>query len=43
MSLFLVADKGTFSTYKTDVKVHIISENQILKTMETTFIAPPLR
>ena len=43
MGLFLVADKEAFSTYKTEVKVHIISENKILKTMETTFIAPPLR
>lgn len=40
MSFFLLAHPGVMEQYKTDVKVQVISEGQVVETMKTTFISP---
>ncbi len=43
MSLFLIAERKSIKQYKTDVKVDIKVGDKVLKTMETTFVAPPAK
>lgn len=41
LSFFMIADRKDIESYKTPVKVHILSDGKIVETMKTTFIAPP--
>lgn len=41
LSFFMIADRKDIESYKTPVKVHILSDGIIVETMKTTFIAPP--
>lgn len=41
ISFFLLADKSTISTYKSDVQVHVLSEGRVIEKMKTTFVSPP--
>ena len=41
LSFFLYMDQANVVQYKQDIKVHIISEGKIMKSLKTTFIAPP--
>lgn len=41
LSFFMIADRKDIDSYKTPVKVHILSDGKIVETMKTTFIAPP--
>lgn len=41
LSFFLIGNKVNISTYKTDVKVNVLSEGKVVKVLKTTFIAPP--
>jgi cytochrome c oxidase accessory protein FixG len=41
LSFFLIGDRKDIETYKTKIKVNILSEGKIVETMKTTFIAPP--
>lgn len=40
-SFFLISDTEDISTYKTDVRVKVISGERTLETLKTTFISPP--
>src|SRR5690606_2033033 len=41
LSFFLISKPEYISTYKTNVKIKVVSEGRILETLKTTFIAPP--
>lgn len=41
MSFFLIGDTKNIKKYKTDVKVLIKSDDKVVETLKTTFIAPP--
>lgn len=41
MSFFIIGDPKEIKTYKTDIKVLIMSDNKVVETLKTTFIAPP--
>ena len=41
ISFFLIADKNNISTYKTNTRVHILSNGEEIKSLKTTFICPP--
>ncbi|MFB2120299.1 cytochrome c oxidase accessory protein CcoG [Parapedobacter sp. 2B3] len=41
LSFFLVCPKGTVTSYKTDVKVQVVTDERVVETMKTTFVAPP--
>lgn len=41
LSFFLVADQKHFKQYKTGVKVYVMSGNEVIDKLKTTFIAPP--
>ncbi len=41
LSFFLISRPEYMSTYKTNVKIKVVSEGRILETLKTTFIAPP--
>lgn len=41
MSFFIIGDKKDIEKYKTDIKVMIISDDEIIETLKTTFISPP--
>ena len=41
LSFFLLMDKGKIQSYKQNVKVNIVSDGKVMKTLKTTFIAPP--
>lgn len=40
LSFFLVADPQHFGQYKNNVKVSVLSENEVVETLKTTFISP---
>ncbi|MFD2598522.1 cytochrome c oxidase accessory protein CcoG [Sphingobacterium corticis] len=40
MSFFLISPKANIKTYKTDVKLQLVSNGEVVKTMKTTFVAP---
>ena len=40
-SFFLIASSENIETYKTDIKIQVVSEGKTLETLKTTFIAPP--
>jgi len=40
MIFFLSIPQGGVKTYKTDVKIGVMSEGKIVETLETTFVAP---
>lgn len=41
MSLFIIGNPTDIKEYKTNIKVLIKSDNEIIETLKTTFIAPP--
>ena len=41
LSFFLISRPEHISTYKTNVKIQVVSEGRVLETLKTTFIAPP--
>lgn len=41
MSFFIIGDTKDIKKYKTDIKVLIKSDNKVVETLKTTFIAPP--
>lgn len=41
MSFFIIGDKKDITKYKTDIKVMIISDDEVVETLKTTFISPP--
>lgn len=41
LSFFLISDRKNIETYKTKVKVNILSDGKIVERLKTTFIAPP--
>lgn len=41
LSLFLICPQDEIGTYKTDIKVDVISDGRVVETMKTTFISPP--
>lgn len=42
LTFFLVSPRQSVKTYKTDVKIGVMSEGKVVETMKTTFVAPPL-
>ncbi len=40
MSFFLLAPSGAMDTYKTNVRVHVVSGERVVETLKTTFISP---
>src|SRR5690606_21342118 len=40
-SFFLIGESKDISTYKTDVRIKVISGDRTLETLKTTFISPP--
>lgn len=41
LSFFLISNPNRISTYKTDIKVNVLSNGKVVKKMKTTFIGPP--
>lgn len=41
LSFFLIGNPKNFKKYKTNVKVSVVSDNEVVETLKTTFIAPP--
>lgn len=41
LTFFLVSPQQLVKTYKTDVKVGVVSDGKVLEIMKTTFVAPP--
>jgi len=42
-SFFLITDRKNIDSYKTDIKVDVISEGNKLEKLKTTFISPPTK
>lgn len=42
MSFFLVIPQDKIASYKTNIKVDVISDGKVVETMKTTFISPPV-
>lgn len=42
LSFFLVGDQKNFKQYKNSVKVFVVSDDEVVETLKTTFIAPPV-
>ncbi|WP_164112863.1 MULTISPECIES: cytochrome c oxidase accessory protein CcoG [Sphingobacterium] len=40
LSFFLIGEKGIFDKYKTDIRVNVVSEGEVVETLKTTFISP---
>jgi len=40
ISFFLVGKKESIKSYKTNTKIHIVSDGKIVETLKTTFVAP---
>lgn len=40
MSFFLLAPPGAMDSYKTDIRVQVISGDRVVETLKTTFISP---
>jgi len=43
LSLFLIAKKSNIKEYKTDIKLNVVADGEVIETMKTTFIAPPAK
>lgn len=43
LSLFLISPQDKITAYKSNVSVHVVSNDQIIETMKTTFVAPVSR
>ena len=41
MTFFLISPQQAIKTYKTDVKVGVVSNGKVIEMMKTTFVAPP--
>ncbi|PPL04251.1 cytochrome c oxidase accessory protein CcoG [Parapedobacter indicus] len=41
LTFFLVSPQQSVKTYKTDVKIGVVSNGKVIETMKTTFVAPP--
>lgn len=41
MSFFLIGNRDNIEKYKTDIKVNILHDGEVVESMKTTFIAPP--
>ena len=41
LSLFLIAKKANIKEYKTNIKLNVVADGNVIETMKTTFIAPP--
>lgn len=42
LSFFLIAPQDEILTYKSNIRVHVMSEGKIVETLKSTFIAPPV-
>lgn len=40
LSFFLIAKKGVFDKYKTNVRVNVVAEARVVEKLKTTFISP---
>lgn len=41
LTFFLISPQQSVKTYKTDVKIGVVSNGKVVETLKTTFVAPP--